>query len=308
MRRGDSVLVGVSGGPDSMCLLDILCSLAKPYNLSLRVAHVNYRLRGADSDSDEILVKKRCEQWSVPLETFHADTSSRSKDENTLRVIRYTFFRSIAHKHGIRVIAVGHTKNDQAETVLLRLIRGAGLRGLSGMQLENNGIIRPLLEISRDEVMAYLEERSIPYRLDKTNLDTRYTRNRIRHEVLPSLALMNPNIIDVLARQTHIANAQKNYFEKMSGEESRRLFVEIPGQGWMFSARAFLELPTAMQSYVIFSHLRNHGVDNPEDFAQFQQLRKMVASDKNKIAKKTFFGLKFTKQGDTVCIHDTYND
>lgn len=196
-ERGAKIVVGVSGGPDSVCLSDALYKLKEKYDLQIIVAHVNYGLRGKDSDLDEKLVKSLAEKYSLPIEILKVKKTEKS--EENLRKIRYNFFEAVCKKHKADRIAVGHNQSDQAETVLMRILRGTGLKGLGAIKFKNNNIIRPILNIPRKEIVAYLRSNKTPYRIDKTNLGTNFTRNKIRNNLLPQLEKRyNPNIQETL--------------------------------------------------------------------------------------------------------------
>lgn len=200
-NRAGSGVVAVSGGADSVALLRSLHALGRP----LVVAHVNHRLRGADSDADEAYVRDLCTTLGVPCRVKSVDVAAVADGENlesTARRIRYEFFTEVAVEIGAAWIATGHTADDQAETVLHRIIRGTGIQGLRGIAASHDYIVRPLLTATRAAVLAYLSALNQPYREDATNADQRFTRNRIRHELLPLLKTFNP---DVVAALTHIA-------------------------------------------------------------------------------------------------------
>ncbi len=188
-----TVLVAVSGGADSVALLRAVHRLKRSGDGRLGVLHFNHRLRGAQADADETFVVKLCQQLGLPCEVGRASSAAQSRcDEATARTLRYEFFRAAAERQGSRYIVTGHTADDQIETVLHRIIRGTGLVGLAGiprqrMLSEAVTAIRPLLTVSRAEVLAYLRQLGQPYQTDATNLETGYTRNRIRHQLLPLL-------------------------------------------------------------------------------------------------------------------------
>ncbi|TRZ77163.1 tRNA lysidine(34) synthetase TilS [bacterium] len=196
--KDQDIIIGVSGGPDSMCLLHNITSC----DCNIIVCHVNYGLRGKDSDKDEILVKEFCEKNKIKWHIIKY--TSKKHDENTLRDFRYDFFREISVKYSTNFIAVAHNSNDQAETILMNFIRGASLRGLGGMKFISEDIIRPLLHISRDEIMEYLKKHNIPYRIDKTNENNDFFRNKIRNELIPLLSVYNPNILNSLNRNSEV--------------------------------------------------------------------------------------------------------
>ncbi len=201
---GDKVIVAFSGGADSMAMLDILAHLPE-LPLNLVVAHLNHRLRGDESDIDELFARQIAEKYALPLEISRVDVAAFAKDkglslEEAGRDARRTFLATAARKHGALAVALGHHRDDQAETFLLRLVRGAAGSGLTGMQPENRGtlFVRPLLCLDRSVIKAYLHKRSLAWREDASNSDTKFLRNRIRHELLPLLMNYNPSITGLL--------------------------------------------------------------------------------------------------------------
>ncbi len=192
--RGDTVVVGVSGGADSVCLLHFLSTIRGEYDIVLKAVHINHGIRGEEAERDEIFVKSLCEKLCVELFTFHRDVPSLAKEfglgiEECGRRVRYEAFSSLnADK-----IAVAHTSSDNFETVLFNLIRGTSLTGISGIKPKRDKIIRPLINITRSEVEDYCAENELDYIIDSTNLSTEYTRHKIRHNVIPILKSINPS-------------------------------------------------------------------------------------------------------------------
>jgi tRNA(Ile)-lysidine synthase len=200
---GARVIVAVSGGADSVCLLHVLKELF-PDSVS-GVAHFNHKWRAEASDEDEHFVA----QMTHPLPFFRAEgASARGNKEQNARQDRLAFFKSLNS-----IVALGHTRDDQAETVLFRFLRGSGLAGLSGIAPTSSGIIRPLLEVTRVEVEQFLRARNIPWREDSSNADPSFARNRIRHDLLPQLARdWNPKITDALANLADLAHEEESYW------------------------------------------------------------------------------------------------
>ncbi len=201
---GARVIVAVSGGADSVCLLHVLKELF-PDRVS-GVAHFNHKWRAEASDEDERFVA----QLAQPLPFFRAEAVPMpgNREQNARRA-RLAFFKSLD-----ATVALGHTRDDQAETVLFRFLRGSGLAGLSGIAPTSDGLIRPLLDITRAEIEQYLRERNIPWREDSTNQDLTFARNRIRHELLPQLARnWNPKITDALAHLADLAHEEEQYWQ-----------------------------------------------------------------------------------------------
>ncbi|MFC1534165.1 tRNA lysidine(34) synthetase TilS [Thermodesulfobacteriota bacterium] len=218
---GDVVIIAVSGGPDSICLLDVLNELSDELDIRLVVAHYNHGLRKAEDESETRLVQHIAESMELPFETGKAsllkkDTASM---EEKAREARYTFLETVREKFNAQKIAVGHNLNDQAETVLMRLLRGSGPSGLAGIPpVRDKRIIRPLIEIKREEIMTYLTARELPYAVDSSNTDTRYLRNRIRLELLPLMLDYQPRLIERLGRLSVILRDEDSYMELQAAD------------------------------------------------------------------------------------------
>jgi len=232
-EAGETVVVAVSGGADSVALLDILCSLPDE-KLRLVVAHLNHGLRGADSDGDEEFVRQLAARYGLPFELQRADVaglaqSCRLSLEDAGRRARYLFLAEAAKAHGAASIALAHHRDDQAETVLIRLLRGAGGAGLSAMgSSSQGGLKRPLLQVSRAEIELYLKGRGLGYRTDASNADTAILRNSIRHELIPFLKRYNPKISERLAATAEILACDEELLEGMTETAYARLIRPDP--------------------------------------------------------------------------------
>jgi tRNA(Ile)-lysidine synthase len=206
--RDEALVVGVSGGADSTALLDALAWLAARQGFRLVAAHLDHGLRPGSAE-DAAACEELCRGLGVPLRLGRASVRTRSlRDrvgiEDAARQERYAFLRGVMREEGAVAIAVAHTEDDQAETVLLRLVRGAAATGLGAMRARTDDILRPLLQVSRQEVLAYLSGRGLSWREDPTNLDLAFARNRVRHELLPVLRRFNPSIAPTLARSARV--------------------------------------------------------------------------------------------------------
>ncbi len=214
---GQHVLVAVSGGPDSMALLSLLNRLKPSWHLTVTVVHYNYGLRGAESDSDQACVEDLCRRWDLPVFVERLDVDSRPRGaslQSAARELRYGAMMKRALVCGADRIAVGHTADDQAETVLLWMLRGAGLTGLSGMPACRNGLfVRPLYDIRRSEVLAYLQDEKVPFRWDSSNDKPIYLRNRIRREILPALERVVPSTVEALCRLADVCAEEDRYLD-----------------------------------------------------------------------------------------------
>jgi len=218
------VLVAVSGGADSVCLLTLLHEMRERVllpGIELRIAHVNYGLRGDESEEDEAFVRELGANLGVPVDCERVRLMPKSGGtlQSRARDARYAFFGRLLREHGMAAVATGHTADDQAETVLLWLMRGAGTGGLTGIPVKRaGGIIRPLLGVTRQQVLDYLAFRRMPYRSDSSNGTPRYRRNRIRQEILPALRSLNPRIVEALARGVDILAADAAVLNEIERE------------------------------------------------------------------------------------------
>ncbi|KXK01118.1 MAG: tRNA(Ile)-lysidine synthase [Nitrospira sp. OLB3] len=249
---GEKVLVALSGGPDSVALLSILHDLAPAWNLSLAAVHCNFGLRGAESAADEAFVADFSQRLRVPCvirdlsSLFPRDKPPRSV-QATARAARYRVFQEVARELGANRVALGHQADDQAETVLLRMLRGAGLRGLSGMPHRRGLFIRPLLTVSRREILTYLQSREVPYRLDSSNRKSIYLRNRIRQEVLPVLTALSPAVVPLLARQADLVREDDRFLDALAAGRLKRLVHSRDRTTILVDRYGLTAQPTALQ-------------------------------------------------------------
>lgn len=233
VRSGDRVLVAVSGGADSVCLLWLLQEMRERDllpGLEIHVAHVNYGLRGEESEKDETFVRELGATLGVPVscERLHMVHQPGQTLQEAAREARYDYFARLRRELGLTSVATGHTADDQAETLLLWLLRGAGTGGLAGIPItRRGGIIRPLLGVTREQVVSYLSSRGATYRSDSTNATLVYRRNRIRHEVLPLLRAFNPRIVEGLAREAEILAADASILEEVERERWQVIVKEV---------------------------------------------------------------------------------
>lgn len=217
---GETVVVAVSGGADSVALLDLLVQL-QPENLLLVVAHLNHCLRGAESDGDQEFVAGLAARYGLPFACARADVaalarSERLSVEDAGRQERYRFLTGVARNFRAASIALAHHRDDQAETVLIRLLRGAGGTGLSAMAPRQGLLKRPLLQVSRAELKCHLKEQGLTWRDDASNADTAILRNSIRHELLPALQRYNPRISERLAATADILASDEELLEGLT--------------------------------------------------------------------------------------------
>jgi tRNA(Ile)-lysidine synthase len=265
IEPGDRILVAVSGGPDSMALLSVLSALAEAWNLTLWVAHFNYGLRQAESDEDQRFVVEFCTRKAITCRcqrldlTFDRERGGRSLQEYA-RELRYDALLRLARELGANKIALGHTADDQAETVLMWMLRGAGASGLAGIRARRAPcFIRPLLDFSRADILAYLEEERLQFRMDSSNAKPIYLRNRVRLELLPTLKRLNPGIVGVLNRQAKILLEEDRYLDEVSSEQVSRLVHRESDGTVVVDRQKLIGLPLAIQRRLLRHVLRLAG-------------------------------------------------
>lgn len=243
VRPKERVVVGVSGGADSVCLLHVLVGLRESLNITLHVAHLNHLLRGSESEGDARYVSRLAKRLGVPATVESREVSAYQAEhrlslEDAARQVRYRFFAEVAERVGAARVAVGHTADDQAETILMHLVRGAGPTGLLGMRpltlwtspgVAGLTVIRPLLGVSREETRAYCHQHRLVPREDSSNLSLSPFRNRIRQELMPLLQSYNPRIGDALVRTSDTLAMDLSFLEEYVSELWPELAAEEDG-------------------------------------------------------------------------------
>lgn len=255
LRPGERIVIGVSGGADSMGLLHTLLEL-KEYDHELIVAHLNHGIRGKEAKRDALFVKRAAESLGLKFEPGKADVPRYKKKqklslEQAARIVRYEFFEETRKKYKADKIATAHTLDDQAETVLMRLIRGSGPKGLSGIPPVSNGIIiRPLIETGRFEIEKFLIARGIDWIEDSTNKLRTMLRNKIRLDLLPMLESYNPRIKETLSRTSDLLRAEEDFIEREANKYFKRIFK--PGKSELHGdLRKFKRLHKALRSNIL---------------------------------------------------------
>lgn len=230
IEDGDKIVLGLSGGPDSVCLLHILYRLKEKMNIEVYAAHLNHQIRGLEAQKDALYISQICEDLGITSFVKAINVPEYCKEqgvslEEGARTLRYEMFEEIKQKTKSNKIAIGHNRNDQAETVLMRIMRGTGLQGLRGIEyIRDNEIIRPILDIERSEIEAYCEKYELNPRIDKTNLESIYTRNKIRLELIPYMKdNFNPNVIESIVRMTNSLKSDSDYIDL----EAEKSFKEV---------------------------------------------------------------------------------
>ena len=222
-KQSDKILVAVSGGKDSMAMLQLFVNS----KLNFGVAHCNFNLRGAESDADEQLVKTVCGNHKIPFYQSSFDTVKYAAENGVsiqmaARDLRYNWFEELSVKNNFDFIATAHHKNDVAETMLINLTKGTGLSGLHGIKNKSGKIIRPLLDFTREEIEAFVQDNNIEFREDLSNFDNKYTRNGIRLDVIPLLEKINPNVIESLNQTANYLSDVESILEEKIEEEFKQ--------------------------------------------------------------------------------------
>jgi tRNA(Ile)-lysidine synthase len=294
LRAGERVCVAVSGGADSVALLVGLyeanavgaqggrskSNSSEPLGVVLRAAHVHHGLRGVEADGDEAFVRELCERLGVPLKVFRVDTAARQVAEGegveeAARELRYAALRGLMESGAVDVVATAHTLDDQAETVVMKMLRGAWTEGLGGISPELQGvgagrIVRPLLGVRRVEVEAFLRERGQGWREDASNADVSLTRNRVRHVLMPMLREFNPGVDALLARTAEVAREEEAYWQAEVGRVlpqvllpgkpvrggGRAVNTAVGAVGYAMEIARLREMPAALRRRVVRSAAR----------------------------------------------------
>lgn len=291
IEENDSIVVALSGGPDSVCMLHILYRMSKEMNLKIYAAHLNHQIRGLDAYIDSLYVMRLCENLGIPCFIKAIDVPKYCDDnklglEDGARKLRYSIFQEIKDKVGANKIAIGHNKNDQAETVLMRIMRGTGLQGLRGIEYKREGgIIRPILDISRDRIEKYCEENDLSPRIDGTNLEAIYSRNKIRLEILPYMQReFNENVVGSIVRMSQNIKVDSDYID-IQAEKSYEDTCQKYEDGVYIFVDLIKEIHEAISSRIIIKAIKEVlGDANLIDRVHIEDVLKLA--EENKTGKK----------------------
>lgn len=295
--QGDRIAVGVSGGADSVALLRFLAALRPQFGWDLVVCHIHHGLRGAEADRDECFVRALAEQLGLPCAVSRIDAAALAlRDhisvEEAGRTARYAFFAQTAGEGGR--IATAHTLDDSIETVLMNLVRGTGLRGLCGIPRIRGNIVRPLLDCTRAEVEDYLGALGQPYCTDSTNLTDDYTRNRIRHDIIPRLCALNPNFPGAMARMLPRLAAQQALTDCLAAQSAQQLHAACGG----LSRQGLSALPEPVCDRLLLRLLEQNRL--PVSAAAVERMTETLRTGgKLDLAARSWF---FVAQGDLAAV------
>ncbi len=304
-RRGTRVVAALSGGADSVALLLLLRDLHVGGELVLDcAAHLNHAIRGAESDGDEEFCRSLCDRLGVPLVTRRVDVPvsarhDRVSIEVAARRARHAFLSQVRESRGADVVATAHTEDDQAETVLLRIVRGAGGRGLAAIRPQRGHLIRPLLSITRDDLRRELAARGQDWREDVTNADLANPRNRVRHELLPYLQrYFNRSITQSLARLADMAGADESWIEALVDDQSGKV-VRVEGGLVSLNVSGLRALPEGLARRVVRRALE---LAHPDSACDLKDADSVIAVAAGRAAAAEFSGLRVERFRDSAVL------
>lgn len=263
IKSGDRIVLGVSGGPDSIFMLDTLRKLKenKKLNCELIVAHVNHMIREEAIDDEQYVVdyckKNNIECYTKRIDVQKYANNNKVGTEEAGRILRYQFFDEILKNTNSQKIAIAHNKNDKAETIIMNLLRGSGLTGLKGIEpIRNNKYIRPILGMKRNEIEEYCEYNSLNPRIDKTNFENTYTRNKIRNIIIPYIKEeFNPNIIDAMDRLSQVVTEEERFLEEITKNELNKIIVNKNNSEIILDLKKFNGLNKVIQKRIVFDSM-----------------------------------------------------
>lgn len=234
IEKGDNIVIGVSGGPDSICLLHVLYLLKEQLDFNISVAHINHMLR-EEADMETEYVKEFCKNLNIQCFVKKEDIEKKSKEEKigteeAGRNVRYEFFEEVLQKVGGNKVATAHNSNDKAETVVMNILRGTGISGLKGIEAIRDGkYIRPLIETERKEIEAYCKENNLNPKFDKTNEENIYKRNKVRNDLIPYIQKeFNPNFLKTINRLSEVATEENEYLNKVTERTFNEICIKTP--------------------------------------------------------------------------------
>lgn len=297
INKNDKVIVGVSGGPDSMCLLDVLYKLKDELKFSIVVAHVNHGIR-KESDDEKIYVENFCNERNIPFRYLKVDIPKLAKEEKMSeetcgRSVRYNFFEEIRVNENAQKIAVAHNLNDNIETILLNLIRGCAIKGLTGMDFTFGKIIRPLLTIEKKDILVYNKELDLNPCFDRTNEDQIYLRNKVRLGLIPYLQEMNPNFITNISRMRTILKQDNDFIEEYVDNIFNKIIINEDESKIVFNFSLFLNEHDSIKNRII-RRIIERKISNLDGIESIHIMDISKLLSKNIKGKKYIIGSKFT--------------
>lgn len=289
IKKGDSLLVAVSGGPDSIGLFDLLYQIRVDWHLDLHIIHVNHCLRGEASDKDQLFAEKFAKDLKMPISVKRVAVADYARDrqlsiEEAARECRLQFFKEESDRLGIRKVVLGHHKDDQAETVLFRILRGTGLKGLGAMKPMSDWqgltLIRPLIEFEKNQILEYVKERKLAYCTDESNQETRFMRNRIRHRLLPDLErYYNPKIKNALANLAETVTLDFAYLDEIIQKNYPKVIRKRKEGLLILKKKKFLQQPEALRFRILQKAVKEIDPESELDYFHWDEFRRALEQD-----------------------------
>jgi tRNA(Ile)-lysidine synthase len=313
LPAGARILCAVSGGTDSMCLLHLLHTLGEQEGFTVYAAHFNHRLRGEESERDAAFVADWCARTGIDCRVEEADVAGAAARqgrgvEETARELRYAFLRRTAQALACERIATAHSADDNLETLLLHLVRGAGLHGLAGIPPRRGEIVRPLLGVTRQEIEDYLAQNRIPHMEDSTNTDEAYTRNRLRRQVIPVLKQLNPRVVESGVLTMKYLRADDDYLNAQAARAC--LSARWAGEDLVIEAADIAQLPAAIAPRAVRHLLEQMGdgqvncsaahLNGVVDLARSEDPSAVFFLPDGRMAQRVYRQLLFTTRGDPL--------
>lgn len=307
VHKGDRIVLAVSGGIDSMVLLDLFDRLSAKLAVGIEVAHVNHGLRGTESDADEALVRAAAKEYGMPCRVLKKKPPKGTNVQNAARETRLKFFGRVAKETGSNLVAMAHHLDDQAETVMSHLLRGSGLKGLAGMRpvskIGNLTVIRPLLEFSKSEIAEYAVRRGIAFREDSTNASAKYSRNSIRHRLMPVLLEFNPKIARHLASMAVCLGDDEEALDKIAWESLKSVLLEERRESLSFSRPSYILLPRALRLRTLRKAFwRASGSTKDLNSDQLGKMDHISTSDRKGASYRLPSRWRFEREGDVLVL------
>lgn len=300
IQSKDHVIAAVSGGADSICLLHLLSDLKEELKITLSACHFNHKLRGKESDKDQKFVEDLCKEKGIALILGEGGKSEDLKSEEKARNARYRFFKKLAgEKRGVK-IALGHNSNDLSETLLFRLVRGSGMLGLSGIPACRENFIRPLLYIPRTEIERYLKNHDLRFKTDRTNFETKYSRNLIRLKVLPELAKINPSVVSTIAQESKNISQDLAYLRKMARNSFEKIVILENQDKIVLDQKKWLKLDPSLQRNTIILAIEKIGSKTDITSVQIEEVLSLIFKNIGKKYKSLPHSLRVTLEGGKI--------
>ncbi|MEK7096595.1 MAG: tRNA lysidine(34) synthetase TilS [Patescibacteria group bacterium] len=300
IQSTDHIIVAVSGGADSVCLLHLLNNLKDELKITLSACHFNHKLRGKESDKDQKFVEDLCKEKGIALILGEGEKGEDLKSEEKARDARYRFFKKlIGEKRGVK-IALGHNSNDLSETLIFRLARGSGMLGLSGIPISRENFIRPLLYIPRMEIEKFLKNHDLGFKTDRTNFETKYSRNLIRLKVLPVLAEINLSVVSTIAQESKNISQDITYLRKMAEESFEKIAILENQNKIVLDQKKWLKLDPSLQRNTIILAIEKISSKTDITSVQIEEVLSLISRNIGKKYKSLPHSLRVTLQNGKI--------